>query len=84
MRPANESTGRHCALVEDFERSPEMLRIHIAELEFEHRALDERIAALVQDPDFDQLELRRMKKRKLAVKDTIARLHSLLIPDQPA
>jgi hypothetical protein len=71
-------------LVEEFERNPELARIRIAELEFEHRALDERIAALVRDPDFDQVELRRMKKRKLLVKDTIERLRSGLIPDQPA
>ncbi len=71
-------------MVEEFERSPDLVKIHIAELEFEHRALDERIAALVVDPDFDQVELRRMKKRKLAIKDTITRLRSQLIPDQPA
>lgn len=56
----------------------------IAELEAEHRALDERIAALALDPEFDQLELRRMKKRKLTIKDAISRLRSELIPDQPA
>lgn len=68
-------------MTELFEKNPQLLRIHVAELEAEHRALDERIAGVAHDTDFDQLELRRMKKRKLVIKDTIARLNSMLIPD---
>ena len=56
----------------------------IAELREEHRDLDEAIARLVTDPRVDQLRLRRMKKRKLKLKDWIASLESELIPDLDA
>ncbi|MCG8274937.1 YdcH family protein [Stenotrophomonas sp. NLF4-10] len=55
----------------------------IAELRTEHRSLDERIAQLATNPD-DELEAKRLKKRKLQLKDCIARLESMLIPDEPA
>ena len=47
----------------------------------EHRDLDEAIARLSDDPSVDQLHLRRMKKRKLKLKDWIAFMESQLIPD---
>ena len=50
-------------------------------LEIEHRDLDDVIARLSVDPFQDQLQLRRLKKRKLFLKDSIARLRDLLIPD---
>jgi hypothetical protein len=50
----------------------------------EHRELDETIASLGQDPTTNQLQLRRMKKRKLLLKDAITRLESRLIPDLDA
>jgi hypothetical protein len=56
----------------------------LAELREEHRDLDEAIEALAQDPWVDQLRLRRMKKRKLKLKDWIAYLESRLIPDLDA
>lgn len=56
----------------------------IAELREEHRDLDEAIARLVADPSVDQLRIRRMKKRKLKLKDWIAHLESQLIPDLDA
>jgi hypothetical protein len=56
----------------------------IKELRLEHRDLDEIIARLSQDTAVDQLLLRRLKKRKLLLKDTIARLESQLIPDLDA
>ena len=55
----------------------------LAELRHEHRALDDRIQQLAANPD-DDLEAKRLKKRKLQLKDCIARLESLQIPDQPA
>ena len=55
----------------------------IAELRREHRALDERIQQLAANPE-DELEAKRLKRRKLQLKDCIARLESALIPDQPA
>lgn len=56
----------------------------LAELRLEHRALDEAIARLGERAYADQLQLRRLKKRKLYLKDTIARLESDLIPDLDA
>lgn len=53
----------------------------LAELRAAHRTLDERIHQLTQDGRTDQLELQRLKKQKLAMKDRIARLESDLLPD---
>lgn len=57
------------------------LRQRIAEMRVEHRDLDEAVAALATDPWPDQLRLSRLKKRKLQLKDAIAKLESMLIPD---
>lgn len=46
-----------------------------------HRALDERITQLVAQGPRDELELQRLKKQKLALKDRIAHLESARIPD---
>lgn len=56
----------------------------IIELRIEHRDLDDAIGRLAEDILVDQLELRRLKKRKLQLKDLIARLESKLIPDLDA
>ena len=53
----------------------------IAELRAAHRALDERISQLVEQGFPDQLEVQRLKKQKLALKDRIARLESDRLPD---
>ncbi|HKJ08399.1 MAG TPA: YdcH family protein [Gammaproteobacteria bacterium] len=60
------------------------LKRQLRELRTEHRDLDEVIARLADDPTVDQLQLRRMKKRKLMLKDMIARVESQLIPDLDA
>lgn len=60
------------------------LRAKLEEHRLEHRALDSAIERLVADPLMDQVQLRRLKKRKLALKDVIARLESRLIPDRLA
>lgn len=57
------------------------LRIRLAELQLEHRDLDQIIIRLTTEAYPDQLQLRRMKKRKLILKDQIAKLKSDLIPD---
>jgi hypothetical protein len=57
------------------------LRAKLAALRTEHRTLDETIAALSDDPLADQLELRRLKKRKLSLRDEIARLEDEILPD---
>ena len=59
------------------------LNQRIAELRAEHRSLDERIGRLAANPD-DELDAKRLKKRRLQLKDCIARLESMLIPDEPA
>jgi hypothetical protein len=59
-------------------------RRQIIELRIEHRDLDEAIHRLAADPAADQLRLRRLKKRKLLLKDMIAHLESRLIPDLDA
>lgn len=56
----------------------------LSELREEHRDLDEAISRLAADPAMDQLQLTRMKKRKLKIKDWIAYLESKLIPDLDA
>lgn len=60
------------------------LRMRLAELRVEHRDLDDAIARLMEGPYVDQLQVRRLKKRKLMLKDFIARLESELIPDLDA
>ena len=59
----------------------EQIRARITALEIEHSDLDYIIATLSQDPIHDQLRLRRLKKRKLMLKDQIAMLKDRLIPD---
>ena len=56
----------------------------LIELRIEHRDLDGAIARIAGDAQCDELQLKRMKKRKLRLKDTIARLESKLIPDLDA
>nr|WP_198005640.1 YdcH family protein [Thioalkalivibrio thiocyanodenitrificans] len=57
------------------------IRLRLAELRLEHRDLDEAIARMAEGPFVDQLQMGRLKKRKLQIKDLIARLESRLIPD---
>ena len=53
----------------------------LRQLRIEHRDLDDVIHRLQLDLYVDQVQLRRLKKRKLLLKDQIARLESQLIPD---
>jgi hypothetical protein len=59
----------------------EILRKRILELNLEHRDLDDVIAALAVKPGQDQLQLQRLKKKKLFVKDQISQLERQLTPD---
>ena len=70
----------------DISDPAELTRIaqRVAELKLEHRDLDAAIARLQADIDADELAVKRLKKRKLQLKDCISRLESALIPDEPA
>ena len=59
----------------------EALKAKLAALKIEHRDLDEVIARLAERAPVDQLELQRLKKRKLLLKNRIAKLESELLPD---
>ncbi|MES2103683.1 MAG: DUF465 domain-containing protein [Pseudomonadota bacterium] len=63
---------------------PEEIQQRIIELEVEHRDLDVVIEALVKDQHHDELQLRRLKKRKLQLKDHITLLKMQMMPDVPA
>ncbi len=62
----------------------EQIKQRIIELQIEHRDLDEAIDRLAAQSGVDELKLRRLKKRKLQIKDTIALLQMQLVPDVPA
>ena len=59
----------------------EILRQRLADLETEHRDLDDVIARITEAVIYDQLQVQRLKKRKLRLKDEIARIRALLVPD---
>ncbi|MFN4329968.1 MAG: YdcH family protein [Limnobacter sp.] len=62
----------------------EAIQRRIVELQVEHRDLDQIIDMLTAQPGFDQLQVRRLKKRKLQIKDSITLLQIQLEPDIPA
>ena len=57
------------------------LHMKLAELRTEHRDLDEVIARVTESPSYDPLQVQRLKKRKLVLKDQIIKLESRLLPD---
>ena len=60
------------------------LKDRITELKSEHRTLDGQLEAIADDPSVDDLQVRRLKKRKLFLKDSIAHLERQLLPDATA
>ena len=64
-------------MLDDEEELIEMLE----HLKIEHRDLDVVIDQLIQSPPVDFLRLQRLKKRKLALKDQIIKIESMLVPD---
>jgi hypothetical protein len=60
------------------------IRQKLQQLRIDHRDLDEVITRLSLDPTVDQLQLKRLKRRKLLLKDMIARIENDLIPDDIA
>jgi hypothetical protein len=61
-----------------------VVKDQIATLRIEHRDLDEIIDRLADNPVQDDLQLRRLKRRKLLLKDQITLLEQQLVPDVPA
>ena len=57
------------------------LRETLAQLKQEHRDLDTAIDAMEQNVRADQLQIKRLKKKKLLIKDEIARVEDELLPD---
>jgi hypothetical protein len=56
----------------------------LAELRVLHREVHEKIDAMIQDPYANQIQLRRLKREKLQIKDAIQRIRSQMIPDLDA
>jgi hypothetical protein len=63
---------------------PTELMHQLTQLRVEHRDLDAAIERLAVDIQADELAIKRLKKRKLLIKDSITRLESRLIPDLDA
>ncbi len=59
----------------------ETLKSRLEELVSEHRDLDDIIARISEEAPFDQLQVQRLKKRKLQLKDQIAIIENMLLPD---
>ena len=57
------------------------LKKQLENLQLEHRDLDDVIDLLIETRQFDQLQIQRLKKRKLSLKDQIIRLESRILPD---
>ncbi len=66
------------------QNTPDELNRRIIELQVEHRDLDQIIATLEAQTGRDDLQIRRLKKRKLQIKDAVTLLQIQLEPDIPA
>ncbi|MBS1145627.1 MAG: hypothetical protein H6R14_3033 [Proteobacteria bacterium] len=60
------------------------IQAQLYELQVEHRDLDQVISHLIENPPPEDLLIRRLKKRKLLLKDRIIQLEEMLVPDIPA
>jgi hypothetical protein len=63
------------------EEEIEEIRCRVEELRLEHRDLDHVINHLVHDKAFEELKIKRLKKRRLQLKDQLSHLEGKLIPD---
>jgi len=68
-------------LSDDTTSDQESLRHRLSELVTEHRDLDDVIARVTDEQPFDQLQVQRLKKRKLGLKDEILTIENELLPD---
>ena len=66
------------------EEDPSKITAQLVELKVEHRDLDAAIERLAESIQADEMAIKRLKKRKLRLKDLIAALESRLIPDLDA
>lgn len=66
---------------QDNQNSEEQMRHRLIQLQSEHRDLDDVIARIGEEKPFDQLQIQRLKKRKLGLKDEILKIESELLPD---
>jgi hypothetical protein len=57
------------------------LKVKLIDLRTRHRELDEKIGKLTDEGAFDQIQVQRLKKEKLQLKDEIAEIESQLLPD---
>lgn len=78
VKNAKSFTCRQSGMIDE---NIEEIRRQLAELLSEHRDLDDVINRISADPLQDQLQLQRLKKRKLSLKDQITKLENQLIPD---
>jgi hypothetical protein len=65
-------------------RDVQAIQQRITDLQLEHRDLDLAIGHLAQTEDYDELALKRLKKRKLQIKDSLVLLQMQVTPDIPA
>jgi hypothetical protein len=67
-----------------FENDSSAIARQLMELKIEHRDLDDVVDRMLNGVGFNELQMKRLKKRKLKIKDMIAYLESKLIPDLDA
>ncbi len=77
-RSAGTAEARRQAMNAEEERE---LRAELERLKQEHRDLDSAIEALLAAPGYDRLQVQRLKKRKLQLRDQISRIEDQLFPD---
>ena len=70
--PANDTLGNN---------DPEALKLRLAALKTEHGDLDDVIARLSEHAPFDQIQLQRLNKKKLRLKDQIQSVEDRMLPD---
>ena len=66
---------------QDNRNNEEELRHQLEALRSEHRDLDDIIARIGEETPFDQLQIQRLKKRKLGLKDEMLKIESEMLPD---
>jgi hypothetical protein len=76
---AADGSGPHAVKLS--EEQSQLLKSKLEELKLEHRDLDDVIARVSEEAPFDQIRVQRLKKRKLMLRDEIARIESMLLPD---